>query len=116
MHKLAKLSKFTVPINRTISINLFTGHVFNPEEARILRRNGETYYKIYGLAYAANAYFAFRATENSFNYCAAKFPFCKGNAFKHALFRVYDAETFGFDIAKDLGNAHESNQGSGTRR
>jgi hypothetical protein len=91
-------------------IQASTGEAFNSQEREILLRKGESFYQIYFLAYASNAYAAMKLTEYNFNLCASTCSSCKGNAFKHAMFRIFDAETFGYATAIDLGNAHEASE------
>lgn len=66
-------------------------------------------YRLNVLRYGANAYSATSATLAYFQSDQAKnCSSCKGNAFKHALFRVLDAVSFGREISWQLGEAHES--------
>lgn len=88
-------------------IKAYTGSDFTPEERKLLTSKGDTYYRIYFLAYAANAYHATLSTTRKFNERAAYCSSCKGNAYKHAIFRIFDAETFGMELAEKLGKAHE---------
>lgn len=88
-------------------INAYTGKVYTLDEQNILKSRGDSFYRVYFLAYAANAYGATRSTARKFNESASDCGTCKANAYKHAIFRIFDAETFGRDIAEQLGKAHE---------
>lgn len=85
---------------------------FNDDEKRILREYSENNIAIYRLnvlRYGANAYLSARLTRSYFdNDFARNCPSCKGNAFKHALFRIFDARSFGREISRRLGDAHEA--------
>src|SRR5690606_5673949 len=52
-----------------------------------------------------------RATQAYFqNNYAGNGGECKGNAFKHVMFRILDAVSFGREFSRKLGDAHESDQ------
>lgn len=93
--------------------NFLTGKAFNSEEEKTLKSKGETYYAVNYIIYAANAFAAYKSTEAKFNTDAAMCVSCRGNAYKHALFRIFDAEAFGFDMAKQLGKDHEYGPANG---
>ncbi len=68
-------------------------------------------YRLNVLRYGANAYSATSATQAYFQSNHAKdCSVCKGNAFKHALFRIFDAVSFGREISRQLGEAHEARE------
>ena len=87
---------------------------FKDAEKNILRQysGGSTVkYRLNILRYGANAQAATYATQAYFqSYQASTCPHCKGNAFKHALFSIFDAESFGREISRQLGEAHESEE------
>ncbi|WP_138479690.1 DUF6973 domain-containing protein [Dyadobacter bucti] len=59
------------------------------------------------LVYAANAYAAQLSTAAKFNVSGSTCENCKANAFKHALFLIFNAEPFTLEIASVLAAAHE---------
>ncbi|ODS83518.1 MAG: hypothetical protein ABS46_06195 [Cytophagaceae bacterium SCN 52-12] len=87
---------------------------FNDAEKSILRQysgNSTVKYRLNVLRYGANAYSATTTTYAYFNDTRARdCGECKGNAFKHALFRIFDAVSFGREISRQLGEAHESEE------
>lgn len=87
---------------------------FNKSEKDVLREysgGNDVKYRLNVLRYGANAYAATTATYAYFNDAHAKdCGACKGNAFKHALFRIFDAVSFGREISRRLGEAHESEE------
>ena len=60
------------------------------------------------LVYAANAYAAQLSTAAKFNFCGSTCMSCKANAFKHALFLIFNAEAFTIEIATILAATHEA--------
>ncbi len=87
---------------------------FNKAEKDVLWEysgGNTTKYRLNVLRYGANAYSAIAATHAYFNDTrAGDCGECKGNAFKHALFRIFDAVSFGREISRQLGEAHESEE------
>lgn len=87
---------------------------FNPEEKQQLlaySQNNMAKYRLNVLRYGANAFMAETLTHAYFaNPYAASCGYCKGNAYKHALFRIFDAISFGREMAGSLGNAHEARE------
>ena len=85
---------------------------FNKAEKDVLweySASNTTKYRLNVLRYGANAYSATTSTYAYFNSTlAGDCSECKGNAFKHALFRIFDAVSFGREISRQLGEAHES--------
>jgi hypothetical protein len=74
---------------------------------------GTTYgYRLGLILYVLNAFEATSATSNRYGTEYANCPFCKGNAFKHAYFRVADAFTFGRTNSVNLGINHENGSSS----
>ncbi|MCF2489704.1 DUF6973 domain-containing protein [Dyadobacter sp. CY347] len=62
------------------------------------------------LIYAANAYAAQTYTAVKYNICGSTCSGCKANAFKHALFLIFNAELFTIKAASALASAHEDGQ------
>ncbi|GAA4440465.1 hypothetical protein GCM10023091_24150 [Ravibacter arvi] len=87
---------------------------FIPEEKAVLwqySQNNTTKYRLNILRYGANALIAGKATAAYFNNSVASTcSSCKGNAYKHALFRILDANSFGRETSRLLGEAHEADQ------
>lgn len=87
---------------------------FNNAEKNVLwEYSGENKirYRLNVLRYGANAYSATSATYAYFHSKqAGDCGECKGNAFKHALFRILDAVSFGREVSGQLGEAHESEE------
>ncbi|QRR02614.1 DUF6973 domain-containing protein [Dyadobacter sandarakinus] len=95
-------------------ITTLTGSALTPSEKQALNALADNYdpYKfLMRLMYASNAYAAETATLANYNLCGATCGNCKGNAFKHALFLIYNAETFTQNSAVALAFAHEEGQG-----
>ncbi len=89
------------------------GRFNNAEKSIIWQYSGgsPTKYRLNVLRYGANAYAAISTTFSYFQSNQAKnCSACKGNAFKHALFRIFDAVSFGRETSRQLGEAHESEE------
>lgn len=88
--------------------NFFSGgSTLSVSEKNVLSNDG--FYGLNLLAYAWNGIVARRVTtdivrEPDSGGC----PFCRGNAFKHTLFAVFNSHTFGSYMASQLGDAHEA--------
>jgi hypothetical protein len=101
-------------------ICVLTRRCINSEEESILGETG--FYAINLAVYVVNAWTATDVTKRNFaNDMANGRPasdcgVCTGNAFKHALFRILDAHSFGISRASRLGEAHERNSLPGDER
>ncbi|TLV00145.1 DUF6973 domain-containing protein [Dyadobacter luticola] len=92
---------------------VLTGRGLSPLEDQGLDALGDniaSYKFTMRLMYAANAYAAQTSTALMFNYCGSTCATCKANAFKHALFLIFNAKTFTQKSAETLAGAHESGQ------
>ena len=90
-----------------------TGKSLNSKEIEALDAiadNIDSYKFLMRLMYAANAYAAETTTAVKYNAIGSKCSHCKANAFKHALFLIYNAETFTLSSANTLASAHEYGQ------
>jgi hypothetical protein len=95
-------------------INTLTGSLLTSKEKQALDAlgdNNENYIFVMRLMYAANAYAAQTYTALKYNSFGATCANCKANAFKHALFLIFNAETFTKSYAETLAGAHEQGQG-----
>lgn len=110
----ALISKFGDMVTKNFDnliINL-TGKALTPKEKEALDALADqlqSYKLLMRLFYAANAYAAENLTGVKFNSFGATCSNCKANAFKHALFLIFNAETFTIKSAETLASAHELN-------
>ncbi len=92
-------------------VNTINGEYLTDDELAILNTlaagTGANKF-IIRLVYAANAYAAQLSTAAKFNAYGSTCENCKANAFKHALFLIFNAEPFTLEIASILAAAHES--------
>jgi hypothetical protein len=92
-------------------VNTINGEYLTDDELAILNTlaagTGANIF-IIRLVYAANAYAAQLSTAAKFNAYGSTCENCKANAFKHALFLIFNAEPFTLEIASILAAAHES--------
>ncbi|MCE6988993.1 DUF6973 domain-containing protein [Dyadobacter sp. CY323] len=92
-------------------IKTLTGSALTNSEREALDAladNIEGYKVLMRLMYAANAYAAQAYTGLKYNFSVIVCDNCKANAFKHALFLIFNAETFTKNSAVTLAGAHES--------
>lgn len=92
---------------------ILTGEAFNAKENEALDAladNVESFKRIMRFMYAANAYAAQKFTSTKYNAFGSTCNNCKGNAFKHALFIILNAETFSKESALTLAAGHENGQ------
>ena len=91
-----------------------TNSNLKPEEQVIINNLGNNNSLLSGmhkLAYIANAYSAQLDTQIKYlSLFAGNCAFCKGNSFKHALFLITNAGTWGLQTAQHLAAAHEINE------
>lgn len=103
-----KRSRAEAVLSQTILFT--TGKYFKDAERTTLQSRGQGYYAVAYLVYAADAYAATKSTRAVYGDEGADCQSCKGNAYKHALFRIYDAVVFGYDMAEQLGKDHETGE------